>query len=84
MKGHTHSYTDNMLQSGTCQQGWEENKDIAKGPWENSEGVEDPNCKKESVVTSHGGDETRPKNIHVINIMKIVTLPWLSKQTFEL
>ena len=71
MKKHTHKYTDNMLQSGSCQSGWEDNTDIDKGPWENEDGVFDPNCKKESSVTSYGGDETRPKNIRVVYIMKI-------------
>ena len=64
----TLTYTDHWLHQVGCPAGWTE---IGRYGWENMVGQPDPHCKKTSTVTGSGGDETRPKNIRVIYIMKV-------------
>ena len=64
----TLSYTDHWLHQVGCPAGWTE---VGRYGWENMFGQTDPHCKRTSTVTGSGGDETRPKNIRVIYIMKV-------------
>ena len=70
---HDHSYVDTMLQSVSCYSGWSEEPSMKNeiNEWENYGGKPDPNCYKIKRTGSYGDDETRPKNIRVIYIMKI-------------
>ena len=80
---HDHSYVDTMLQSDSCYSGWTQDEDMKKyNEWENDGGDPDPNCYKRKRTGSYGDDETRPKNIRVIYIMKIYwyLYPWLPQQ----
>ena len=68
VRGHTHQYTDNTMHRSSCPSGWTED---GKEAWKNDKGADDPYCWKTSDTTSSGGEETRPKNIRIVYIMKI-------------
>ena len=70
MRGHSHKYTDYALfRASRIPEGFEVDWTEA---WTNhGHNGDDYHCQKESDSTSYGGEETRPKNIRVVYIIKI-------------
>ena len=56
----------------SCPSGWGESGIYDSDPWKNNmDSADDPYCYREHIVFGTEGEETRPKNIRVIYIMKI-------------
>ena len=54
-----------------CPSGWRKSGTRNPDDWSNLAANEDPYCERDYIVDGTVGEETRPKNIRVIYIMKI-------------